>query len=66
MKIIQPNTISVNLKFLLSYNLIKNIEFMNKLMKDIIIKKNTEKYENEFNEKTKEVEEVINILLNLF
>ena len=44
MKIIQPNTISVNLKFLLSYNLIKNIEFMNKLMKDIIIKKNTEKY----------------------
>ena len=49
-----------------SLNLIKNIEFMNKLMKDIIIKKNTEKYENEFNEKTKEVEEVINILLNLF
>ena len=66
MKIIQPNTISVNLKFLLSYNLIKKIEFINKLMKDIIIKKNTEKYENEFNEKTKEVEEVINILLNLF
>ena len=35
-------------------------------MKDIIIKKNTEKYENEYNKKTKEVEEVINILLNLF
>ena len=55
MGMIQPNKDSVNSTFLLTYDLIKNTEFMNNLIKYIIneIKENTEKYVNEFNEKQK-------------
>ena len=62
MGMIQPNKDTVNSTFLLTYDLIKNTEFMNNLIKDIIneIKENTEKYVNEFNEKAKEAEEAIN------
>ena len=65
---IQPNKDTVNSTFLLTYDLIKNTEFMNKLIKDIFIdiKTNTERYINEFNLKAKEVEEAINKLLSPF
>ena len=68
MGMIQPNKDTVNSTFLLTYDLLKNTEFMNNLIKDIIneIKENTERYINEFNEKAKEVEEAINKLLNPF
>ena len=68
MGMIQPNKDSVNSTFLLTYDLLKNTEFMNNLIKDIFvdIKTNTERYLNEFNEKAKEVEEAINKLLTPF
>ena len=65
---IQPNKDSLNSTFLLTYDLLKNTEFMNNLIKDIFIdiKTNTERYINEFNSKAKEVEEAINKLLEPF
>ena len=65
MGMIQPNKDTVNSTFLLTYDLIKNTEFMNNLIRDIFIdiKENTERYINEFNTKVKEVEDAINKLL---
>ena len=68
MGMIQPNKDTVNSTFLLTYDLLKNTEYMNNLIRDIFIeiKENTEKYINEFNAKAKEVEEAINKLLTPF
>ena len=68
MGMIQPNKDTLNSTFLLTYDLLKNTEFMNNLIKEIFIdiKTNTERYLNEFNLKAKEVEEAINRLLNPF
>jgi hypothetical protein len=68
MGMIQPNKDSVNSTFLITYDLLNNTQFMNNLIKDIFvdIKNNVEKYINDFNEKSKEVEEAINKLLNPF
>ena len=68
MGMIQPNKDTVNSTFLLTYDLLKNTEFMNNLIRDIFIdiKSNTERYINEFTSKAKEVEEAINKLLTPF
>ena len=68
MGMIQPNKDTVNSTFLLTYDLLKNTEYMNNLIRDIFIeiKENTERYINEFNVKAKEVEEAINKLLTPF
>ena len=68
MGMIQPNKDTVNSTFLLTYDLLKNTEYMNNLIRDIFIdiKENTERYINEFNAKTKEVEEAINKLITPF
>ena len=68
MGMIQPNKDTVNSTFLLTYDLLKNTEYMNNLIRDIFIdiKENTERYINEFNAKAKEVEEAINKLLTPF
>ena len=68
MGMIQPNKDTVNSTFLLTYDLLKNTEFMNNLIRDIFIdiKSNTERYINEFTSKAKEVEEAINRLLTPF
>ena len=68
MGMIQPNKDTVNSTFLLTYDLLKNTEYMNNLIRDIFIdiKENTERYINEFNSKSKEVEEAINKLLTPF
>ena len=65
MGMIQPNKDMVNSTFLLTYDLMKNTEFMNNLIRDIFIdiKENTERYINEFTSKAKEVEEAIAKLL---
>jgi len=65
---LQPNKDSVNSTFLLTYDLLKNIEFMNNLIREIFvdIKTNIERYTNEFNAKVKDVEEAINNLLTPF
>ena len=65
---IQSNKDTVNSTFLLTYDLLKNTEYMYNLIRDIFIdiKENTEKYINEFNAKSKEVEEAINKLLTPF
>ena len=46
MGMIQPNKDTVNSTFLLTYDLLKNTEFMNNLIRDIFIdiKSNTETY----------------------
>ena len=68
MGMIQPNKDYVNSTFLLTYDLLKNTEFMNNLIKDVIndIKENSDKYINEFNAKAKDVEEAIKKLLSPF
>ena len=68
MGMIQPNKDTVNSTFLLTYDLLKNTEYMNNLIRDIFIdiKENTERYINEFNSNSKEVEEAINKLLTPF
>ena len=68
MGMIQPNKDMANSTFLLTYDLMKNTEFMNNLIRDIFIdiKENTERYINEFTSKAKEVEEGIAKLLTPF
>ena len=65
---IQPNKDSVNSTFLITYDLLNNTQFMNNLIKDIFvdIKNNVERYIDEFNAKSLEVEEAINKLLEPF
>ena len=65
---IQPNKDYFNTIFLLSYDLLKNTEWINNEIKNIIvnIKTNTEKYLNEFTQKCKIIEEDIKKLLEPF
>ena len=65
---IHPNKDNVNTTFLISYDLLKNTEWINNEIKNIIvnIKTNTEKYLNDFNEKSKIIEEDIRKLLEPF
>ena len=62
---IQPNKDFANSSFLISYDILKQTEFMNNLIKNIFvdIKFNLEKFNEEFNEKSKEAERAINKLL---
>ena len=68
MGMIQPNKDMVNSTFLLTYDLLKNTEFMNNLIREIFIdiKENIERYINEFTTKAKEVEDAIAKLLSIF
>ena len=65
---ITPNLDSVNASFLMIYDLFKNIEFMNNIIRDIIldIKATTEKYSTEYDIKIKHVREEIDKLLEPF
>ena len=65
---IQPNKDLGNSSFLIAYDLLKHTEFINNLIKNIFIdiKLNLEKFNDEFNSKSKEVEESINKLLTPF
>ena len=62
---IQPNKDLSNSSFLICYDLLKHTEFITNLIKDIFIdiKLNIEKYTEDFDRKTKEIEESINKLL---
>ena len=65
---IQTNKDLANSSFLISYDLLKQTEFMNNLINNIFIdiKLNLEKYTEEFNSKSKEAEDSINKLLTPF
>ena len=65
---IQTNKDIANSSFLISYDILKHTEFMNNLIKNILIdiKLNSEKFIEEFNKKSKEAEEAINKLLTPF
>ena len=65
---IQTNKDLANSSFLISYDLLKQTEFMNNLINNIFIdiKLNLEKYTEEFNSKSKEAEDSINKLLTHF
>ena len=65
---IQTNKDLANSSFLISYDLLKQTEFMNNLINNIFIdiKLNLEKYTEEFNSKSKEAEDSINKLLSPF
>ena len=62
---IQPNKDLGNSSFLITYDLLKHTEFINNLIKNIFIdiKLNLEKFTDEFNFKSKEVETSIDKLL---
>ena len=65
---IQTNKDLANSSFLISYDLLKQTEFMNNLINNIFIdiKLNLEKYTEEFNSKSKDAEDSINKLLTPF
>jgi hypothetical protein len=65
---IQPNKDMANSAFLISYDILKHTEFMNNLIKNIFIdiKFNLDKFNEDFNMKSKEVEKSINQLLAPF
>ena len=65
---IQTNKDIANSSFLISYDILKHTEFMNNLIKNILIdiKLNSEKFIEEFNKKSKEAEKAINELLTPF
>ena len=65
---IETNKDLGNSSFLIPYDILKQTEFMNNLIKDIFIdiKLNLERYTEEFNSKSKEVEDSIKKLLTPF